>query len=59
MEWVYQPTHAGLPLQEVKERGHPKRIVVRQSPDDLPVSFPGVEKWEVVTSAMDIYWSIH
>ena len=38
------PPHARLPLQEVKGRGHHKSKVVRQSPDDLPVKLPGVEK---------------
>ena len=34
------PPHATLPLQEVKERGHHRRTMVRQSPDDLPVKLP-------------------
>ena len=53
------PPHTRLLLQEVRERGHHKRTMVRQSPDDLPVKLPGVEKWEVLTSAVDIYQSIH
>ena len=47
--------HARLPLQEVKERGHHKREMVRQSPNDLPVKLPRVEKQEVMTSAVDVY----
>ena len=46
---VPAPPHARLPLQEVKERGHYKRIMVRQSPNNLPVKLPWGEKWEVVT----------
>ena len=53
------PPHARLPLQEVKERGHHKRTMARQSPNDLPVKLPWGGKWEVVTSAMDIYQSVH
>ena len=37
---VPAPPHARLPLQEVKGRGHHKRKVVRQSPNDLPVKLP-------------------
>ena len=47
------PTHARLPLQEVKGRGCHKRTMVRWSPDNLPVKLPWGGKWEVVTSAMD------
>ena len=53
------PPHARLPLQEVKERGHHKRKVVRQSPNDLPVKLPWGGKQQVATSAVDVYWSIH
>ena len=56
---VPAPPQARLPLQEVKERECHKRKMVRQSPNDLPVKLPWGEKWEVVTSAMDIYQSIY
>ena len=34
------PPHARLPPQEVMERGHHKRKMARQSPNDLPVKLP-------------------
>ena len=37
---VPAPPHARLPLLEVMKRGHHKRKLVRQSPDDLPVKLP-------------------
>ena len=37
---VPAPPHARLPLLEVMERGHHKRKMVRQSPNDLPVRLP-------------------
>ena len=40
------------------KRSH-KRTMVRWSPKGLPVKLPLGGKWEVATSAMDIYQSIH
>ena len=34
------PPHARLPPQEVMKRGHHKRNMARQSPNDLPVKLP-------------------
>ena len=34
------PPHARLPLQEVNERGHHMRTMVRWSPNNLPVKLP-------------------
>ena len=56
---VSVPPHARLPPQEVMKRGHHKRNMARQSPNDLPVKLPGVEKWEVAAWIMDVYRSIH
>ena len=37
---VPAPPHARLPPQEVMKRGHHKRSMARQSPDDLLVKLP-------------------
>ena len=39
--------------------GKRKRKMARQSPNDLPVKLPWVEKQEVVACIMDIYQSVH
>ena len=38
---------------------HPMQDYLCRRWDDLPAKLPGVDKWEVTTSAVDIYWSIH
>ena len=53
------PPHARLPLKKVKEIGCHMRIMVRQSPNDLPVKLPCGDKQEVTTSTVDIYQNIH
>ena len=40
------PPHARLPLWEVMKRGHHKRNMARQSPNDLPVKLPWGGKME-------------
>ena len=37
---VLVPPHARLPLWEVMKRGHHKRNMAKQSPNDLPVKLP-------------------